>query len=276
MLILWTEGGYSLTSLLIKVIRLKNWRSILFKVLWSIQWPISTLQYTPLPSVCVTYVHRPVFMCVIYTGFDLIRHDSTCTTGEVYPSWAHINTLGFSQCPCLFLVWNLFYSGLCYVYGLMILEQRMTDGYLLHYTYSSLGFSTQISVHAEMYLKRFYTFCITNRLEKKHLIEIWRQSSDQRIYARSIELSHIFLNVDQNKRCPLIFTKVYFCSPVKDTIVTNDRWGKETMCIHGDFWTCMDRYNPGNVLLLIIKLNIDLCLQHINLYTEMNIFSASL
>jgi hypothetical protein len=42
---------------------------------------------------------------------------------------------------------------------------------------------------------------------------------------------------------------VYFhansCSPVKDTVVTNDRWGNGVMCHHGGYLTCSDRYNPG-------------------------------
>lgn len=28
-------------------------------------------------------------------------------------------------------------------------------------------------------------------------------------------------------------------------MVTNDRWGIGTLCEHGDFYTCTDRYNPG-------------------------------
>lgn len=32
---------------------------------------------------------------------------------------------------------------------------------------------------------------------------------------------------------------------MKETIVTNDRWGIGTLCEHGDFLTCADRYNPG-------------------------------
>lgn len=40
---------------------------------------------------------------------------------------------------------------------------------------------------------------------------------------------------------------LYNDSPVKDTIVTNDRWGLDTLCRHGDFFTCSDRYNPGMV-----------------------------
>ncbi|XP_064114846.1 plasma alpha-L-fucosidase-like [Macrobrachium nipponense] len=36
-------------------------------------------------------------------------------------------------------------------------------------------------------------------------------------------------------------------SPVKDTVVVNDRWGIGTPCKHGSFYTCADRYNPGTV-----------------------------
>ncbi|KAL7645198.1 UNVERIFIED_CONTAM: hypothetical protein RMT77_003584 [Armadillidium vulgare] len=36
-------------------------------------------------------------------------------------------------------------------------------------------------------------------------------------------------------------------SPVKDSVVVNDRWGKGTRCLHGSFYTCRDRYNPGTV-----------------------------
>jgi len=38
---------------------------------------------------------------------------------------------------------------------------------------------------------------------------------------------------------------LYSESPVKHTVVTNDRWGKGVRCEHGDFVTCTDRYNPG-------------------------------
>ncbi|CAL4063220.1 unnamed protein product [Meganyctiphanes norvegica] len=34
-------------------------------------------------------------------------------------------------------------------------------------------------------------------------------------------------------------------SPVKETVVVNDRWGKDARCHHGSFLTCNDRYNPG-------------------------------
>jgi len=38
---------------------------------------------------------------------------------------------------------------------------------------------------------------------------------------------------------------LYNESPVKDTVVTNDRWGYGTACKHGGYYTCQDRYNPG-------------------------------
>lgn len=38
---------------------------------------------------------------------------------------------------------------------------------------------------------------------------------------------------------------LYNESPVKDTVVVNDRWGQNILCKHGDVYTCEDRYNPG-------------------------------
>ncbi|CAL4244285.1 unnamed protein product, partial [Meganyctiphanes norvegica] len=37
-------------------------------------------------------------------------------------------------------------------------------------------------------------------------------------------------------------------SPVKDTVVVNDRWGQDCRCLHGSYKTCTDRYNPGILL----------------------------
>jgi len=34
-------------------------------------------------------------------------------------------------------------------------------------------------------------------------------------------------------------------SPVKDKVVINDRWGYGIGCVHGGFYTCGDRFNPG-------------------------------
>ncbi|CAI9739057.1 alpha-L-fucosidase-like isoform X1 [Octopus vulgaris] len=41
---------------------------------------------------------------------------------------------------------------------------------------------------------------------------------------------------------------LYNDSPVKDTVVVNDRWGIGISCHHGDFYTCQDRYNPGKLI----------------------------
>ncbi|XP_052009664.1 plasma alpha-L-fucosidase [Xyrauchen texanus] len=41
---------------------------------------------------------------------------------------------------------------------------------------------------------------------------------------------------------------LYNESPVRDTVVTNDRWGKDCICNHGGYYTCNDRYNPGHLL----------------------------
>ncbi|XP_046402393.1 alpha-L-fucosidase-like [Ischnura elegans] len=40
---------------------------------------------------------------------------------------------------------------------------------------------------------------------------------------------------------------LYNESPVKDTVVTNDRWGQGTGCTHGGYFSCQDRYNPGTL-----------------------------
>ncbi|XP_042189256.1 plasma alpha-L-fucosidase-like [Callorhinchus milii] len=41
---------------------------------------------------------------------------------------------------------------------------------------------------------------------------------------------------------------LYNESPVRKTVVTNDRWGLGTICKHGGYYTCADRYNPGHLL----------------------------
>ena len=40
---------------------------------------------------------------------------------------------------------------------------------------------------------------------------------------------------------------IFFVSPVKETVVVNDRWGAGDICHHGSFYTCDDRYNPGKL-----------------------------
>ncbi|CAH2013320.1 unnamed protein product [Acanthoscelides obtectus] len=44
---------------------------------------------------------------------------------------------------------------------------------------------------------------------------------------------------------------LYNKSPVREDVVVNDRWGMGIPCKHGDFYTCTDRYNPGNLLMNI-------------------------
>lgn len=41
-------------------------------------------------------------------------------------------------------------------------------------------------------------------------------------------------------------SRLYNDSPVAETVISNDRWGEETMCQHGGFFTCHDRFNPGD------------------------------
>ena len=40
---------------------------------------------------------------------------------------------------------------------------------------------------------------------------------------------------------------LYNESPVKDSVVVNDRWGRGCYCLHGDFINCADRYRPGKL-----------------------------
>lgn len=40
---------------------------------------------------------------------------------------------------------------------------------------------------------------------------------------------------------------LYNDSPVKDTVVVNDRWGKNIRCKHGSFWNCDDKFVPGKL-----------------------------
>ncbi|KYO25782.1 tissue alpha-L-fucosidase [Alligator mississippiensis] len=40
---------------------------------------------------------------------------------------------------------------------------------------------------------------------------------------------------------------LYNDSPVKDTVVVNDRWGQNCSCHHGGFYNCADKYKPGTL-----------------------------
>ncbi|KAB7500995.1 Plasma alpha-L-fucosidase, partial [Armadillidium nasatum] len=39
--------------------------------------------------------------------------------------------------------------------------------------------------------------------------------------------------------------ELYELSPVRKSVVVNDRWGKGITCHHGSFYTCQDKFNPG-------------------------------
>ena len=45
---------------------------------------------------------------------------------------------------------------------------------------------------------------------------------------------------------------------MKDTVVTNDRWGSGVACHHGGYYTCQDRYNPGMNAMLHMPTHIPL------------------
>lgn len=41
---------------------------------------------------------------------------------------------------------------------------------------------------------------------------------------------------------------LYNESPVKDSVVVNDRWGNGIPCKHGGYYTCQDHYQPGHLV----------------------------
>lgn len=52
-------------------------------------------------------------------------------------------------------------------------------------------------------------------------------------------------NSKEIKKKNVFFPRLYNESPVRNTVVANDRWGTDAMCKHGSFYTCADRFNPG-------------------------------
>ncbi|XP_058475624.1 tissue alpha-L-fucosidase-like [Solea solea] len=40
---------------------------------------------------------------------------------------------------------------------------------------------------------------------------------------------------------------LYNDSPIKDEVITNDRWGKSCHCKHGGYYNCADRYSPSTI-----------------------------
>ena len=59
----------------------------------------------------------------------------------------------------------------------------------------------------------------------------------------------------------------FLSSPVKDTVVVNDRWGILCECAHGGYYTCHDRFNPG-------KETVNLTSSSTRLYTVMYVISV--
>ena len=65
----------------------------------------------------------------------------------------------------------------------------------------------------------------------------------------------VMTDLTQVHRCwhyILPVVKSYWCwcvcySPVKDRVVTNDRWGTGCGCKHGGYYTCGDKFNPGRL-----------------------------
>ncbi|XP_052789089.1 alpha-L-fucosidase-like isoform X2 [Mya arenaria] len=55
------------------------------------------------------------------------------------------------------------------------------------------------------------------------------------------------VGADTYWKSPEFLAWLYNDSPVKDTVVVNDRWGNNTSCKHGGFLSCSDRYNPGKL-----------------------------
>ena len=55
---------------------------------------------------------------------------------------------------------------------------------------------------------------------------------------------------------------VFVCSPVKDSVVVNDRWGNNTRCKHGGFWNCQDHFDPGEASALLFLIHRAACVRH--------------
>jgi len=65
-----------------------------------------------------------------------------------------------------------------------------------------------------------------------------------RTHARTHTHTHTHSHTHTHKHTHfMLVIPVY--SPVKDTVVVNDRWGHGDVCINGGYLTCHDRYNPG-------------------------------
>ena len=75
--------------MLIKVISLKNWRSILSKVFWWIQWSDTTLQYSPFAVLCDLVLCWRVLYTPDLTPPGMTGYALDSTTG----AWPHQESL---------------------------------------------------------------------------------------------------------------------------------------------------------------------------------------
>ena len=55
----------------------------------------------------------------------------------------------------------------------------------------------------------------------------------------------ILVNDDCIMNVDILCILLNICSPVKDYVVVNDRWGHGDLCKNGGYFTCRDHYNPG-------------------------------
>ena len=84
-----------------------------------------------------------------------------------------------------------------------------------------------------------------------HWLSSQSEHSKNSIHCFSIILKwgvNLANKVDNRDKFTCLFVCLFFFfshSPVKDTVVVNDRWGTGCMCHHGGAYTCSDRYNPG-------------------------------
>ena len=65
------------------------------------------------------------------------------------------------------------------------------------------------------------------------------------LYNDRLETQSHYLIIDLT--C-ILCVMIMLDSPVKDTVVVNDCWGKGIPCNHGGYFACKDRYHPGRLM----------------------------